>query len=114
MRTWDSGEAKSWSAEHGSKAQYNPHRFGTDEAVRNLELRCVDHGHQIDSTISKRTYYLHAGAGVIVGVCSGVETEFVFVEWSAGAGGIHGRPISVDLLVAKLKKEGLELVRSDQ
>ena len=91
VRTWASGEARIWSAQNESRAQYNPIQFGTDEAVRDLELECVEGGTLIRDASNKRTYFMRTE--MIIGVCCGEETAFVFAEWH-GSGVIHGRPIS--------------------
>jgi hypothetical protein len=99
IASWDSGDARAWS-KHPGEAQYNPHVFHHDEAVRALELLCVHEGNLISATDHKRTYYLDLQVrrpGVIVGVCNGEPTTIVFAEWHV-SGDIHGRPISTDVL----------------
>lgn len=91
VRTWTSGEARAWSAQNESQSQYNPIEFGTDEAVRDLELRCIEEGTLIRETGNKRTYFMLTE--MIVGVCHGDEATYVFAEWH-DSGMIHGRPIS--------------------
>jgi hypothetical protein len=91
VRTWASGEARAWSSQNESRAQYNPIELATDEAVRDLEMQCVEQGTLIRETANKRTYYMRTD--VMVGVCCGDETPFVFAEWH-DSGIIHGRPIS--------------------
>ncbi|MGH7139185.1 MAG: hypothetical protein ACREHD_25860 [Pirellulales bacterium] len=102
VRTWRSGEAQAWSAQNESQAQYNPIELGTDEVVRDLEMRCVDEGTLIRETAHKRTYFMHTDT--VVGVCCGDETTFVFAEWH-DSGIVHGRPISV----RALKRFGVKL-----
>ena len=102
-RTWDDGSARKWSEDHESESQYNPYEFGTDEAVREIELRCVEEGVPIRIGEKKCTFYLNVHR--TVGVCSGIETNFVFAEWLKSGGAIHGRPISE----RALNKKGVNL-----
>lgn len=91
VRTWMSGEARAWSAQNESRSQYNPIDLGSDDAVRELEMRCIDEGTPIRETAHKRTYFMRTS--IVVGVCCGAETTFVFAEWH-DSGMVHGRPIS--------------------
>ena len=102
IRTWDNGDAKRWSAQHQSESQYNPHLFGTDDSVRDLELRCIDEGIEIPSSSKvKRMFYMERrDLGDYIGVCSGELTYFVIAEWHR-SGAIHGRPISPTALQQK-------------
>jgi len=93
------GDAKRWSREVGSEAQYSPVNFGDDNAVRELELRCIEQGIMIRSTQNKRTYYLYAGFPV--GWCCGTITSYVHAEWHQSGGVIHGRPICEKCLKMK-------------
>ena len=55
-RTWDSGEALKWSERIGSQSQYNPWSYGSDDAVLEIELHCIDEGEEIIADGSKRTF----------------------------------------------------------
>jgi hypothetical protein len=94
-RLWDDGTAKSNSAEPHGESQYNPYEFGTDDAVRELEFRCVDQGIMIVDEEHLKKFYMDVGR--VVGVCSGEETTFVLAEWCSGE--VHGRPISKKALL---------------
>lgn len=100
VRDWDSGLAQRKSGEQAGRAKYNPHLYASDEAVMSLEMDCWATGTLIEG---KNARYKHLGAGVIVGVCSGVETEYVFAECASGF--VHGRPISK----TALKRMGVDL-----
>lgn len=76
--------------------------FGSDEAVRDLEMRCVELGTLLRETTNKRTYFMRTD--IVVGVCCGDETPYVFAEWHE-SGSIHGQPISE----RALKKLGAKL-----
>ncbi len=90
MRQWNSQEAHQRTAAPDAASQYNPHFFGTDEAVQELEMKCVEKGMLISESVHRRTYYMKVDE--IVGVCRGEETNFVFAEETSG--NVHGRPIS--------------------
>jgi|GEM_PF-5196362 len=85
-RTWDEGRARK-SSEHGP-AQYNPHIYQDDVRVEELELTCW----RTDIPIPNRPNARYMRAADVVGVCKGIETEFVFAECTDGF--VHGRPIS--------------------
>lgn len=104
VRDAKNGDAKQWSRDVGSEAQYHPEHFGSDVAVRELELRCIEEGTMIRSTQIKRTYYLDAGQPV--GWCCGTLTNYIHAEWHKSGGVIHGRPICKNCLIAK---PGVEL-----
>jgi hypothetical protein len=93
---WDGLVWHEKTARGGYPSQYNPHRYGSDPAVRQLELKCFRKGILIEPRGAR---YMHLGH--IVGVCSGEETEYVFAECSSGF--VHGRPIST----IALKKMGV-------
>ena len=101
-RDWDDGTAKRMSQGHPPNAQYCPYTYGANEAVEELELRCVAEGEIIYRSDKKFTFYLNAHH--TVGVCSGFETTYVFAEWLF-FGCIHGRPISE----MALRKMGVRL-----
>lgn len=99
---WASSQARTWSEGPYGAAQYDPGRYGTDPAVEELELGCVEHGKLLSDTGKRRTYYRKMDH--TVGVCSGEPTEYVFAEWLM-SGEIHGRPISKSLLQTKYREE---------
>ena len=99
---WDAGLTLKRTAEPEEDSQYNPHLFGTDQAVMRIELLCVETGTQIRDSGNRETKYLRL-PGVIVGVCSGEYTEYVFAECTSGF--YHGRPISA----AALRRLGVEV-----
>lgn len=101
IKHWDNGEALILSKQDESESQYNPHLFGSDGAVSAIELLCVERGDVIKQRPNKWTFYLKLN--VVVGVCCGQETEYVYAEWRQD-GGIHGRPISVKALREKKVK----------
>jgi hypothetical protein len=76
-------------------AQYNPYLYGSDAAVEEVELRCLREGNSIHACGNKFTFYMRV-RGVIVGACSGFDTEYIFVECNSGF--VHGRPISQQAL----------------
>lgn len=102
VRTWASGEARAWSAQNESRAQYNPIEFGSDDDVRALEMECVERGTLVREAPNKRTYFMPTDR--VIGVCCGEETSFIFAEWH-DSGIIHGRPISK----TALRKLGVKL-----
>ena len=95
---WDNKIPHKRSAERGGLSKYNPYLFGSDEEVSELEMRCHRTGVLIEF---REAHYLYVG--LVVGVCSGDETEYVFAECSSGF--VHGRPISI----TALKKMGVEV-----
>ena len=91
-KSWLSGKVLSLS--NDGPSQYNPMVFNTDQAVRELELACIEHGTLIKEVPDlKRTYYMKDQQNRVIGACSGQYTAFVFAEWHR-VGYIHGRPIS--------------------
>lgn len=84
---WDSGRAKASSGKPNGLAQYNPYLYGHDATVKSIEMDCWSSGIEIPGHGTK-----YKQADNVVGVCSGVETEFVFAECTDGF--VHGRPIS--------------------
>lgn len=88
---WDAGIPLRRSAEPRGRAQYNPYRFGSDEAVREMELRCFRTGKPLPG---KRARYLQTEE--VVGVGSGFVTSLVYAECTSGF--VHGRPSSPQVL----------------
>ncbi len=68
-RDWDKGKVLEWSSRIGSQSQYNPYSYGSDEAVSELEMKCVENGEPILAAGIKRTFYLNTFA--TTGVCLG-------------------------------------------
>ena len=97
IEDWDASRVIKSTQGCEGDSQYNPHRF-TRQNVRDIEIACVRDGIKIRDTASIRKFYMDARRflgddSVIVGVCCGQRTPFVFAEWGA-SGNIHGRPIS--------------------
>jgi hypothetical protein len=68
-----------------------------------MEFQCIDEGEvYIDHAKIKKFYMKRNG---IVGACSGQLTEYVFAEWHAADGSVHGRPISI----SRLREMGVDL-----
>lgn len=96
LESWKRSEARARSANRRGAAQYNPEIYHTDEAIQEVELRCVNSGVLISDGPNRRTYYLQLD--VVVGYCCGNPTQYLFVEWNRSGGMIHGHPIrTVDL-----------------
>jgi hypothetical protein len=103
-RSWQSGEAiRRTDNEHKGPAQYNPYLHHTDDQVRSLETRCLEHGTLLAEFDDQRHYYLSMGKA-IVGACCGQTTSYVFVEWHDD-GDYHGRPMSV----GELRRRGAKI-----
>ena len=96
---WDSG--KTLESTKLGDAQYNPHIYNTDDAIRELELHCIMEGTVIRETANKRTAFLKLD--VVVGACSGHETSYEFAECTSGL--YHGRPMCEE----KLRKLGARI-----
>jgi hypothetical protein len=98
IQSWDSRETHAKTRGPGADSQYNPHLFQTDEQVRAIEERCILEGIVIRETANKVKKYLQV-RGVIIGACSGMDTDCVFAECTSGF--YHGRPIS-DIALRKM------------
>ncbi len=97
--SWDNGVPHEFSAQGEGRAQYNPHFYGSDEAVRDLEMKCYyAEGIPLPGPFARYMQVDH-----IVGVCLGEETQYVYVECISGF--VHDRPISRKAL----KKRGVDL-----
>ena len=93
VKTWNNGRARKRS--ETAPSQYNPILFGTDEKIRELEKKCLTEGEEIRNSDHVLKAYMKTD--VVVGVCSGAETNYVFAELTS-AGVYHGRPISREAL----------------
>ena len=96
--SWDKGIPHEFSAQGDGRAQYNPYRYGNDDAVRELEMKCYTEGTPMAGPFARCLRVDH-----VVGVCLGVETQYVYVECTSGF--VHGRPISPQAL----KKRGVDV-----
>lgn len=90
MRAWVRNDVAWRTIDRDS--QYDPNL--TDAQIEAIEMQCLDDGDpHIDVGDLQKFYW---NTGTIVGACSGETTQYVFVEWNGGAGGlVHGRPISI-------------------
>jgi hypothetical protein len=98
---WDSSRAQAKSK--NGKSQYNPYEYGTDDAIRAIELKCLSTGTAILVGGDFVSCYLHV-PGEYVGVCCGEFTNYVFAEMYQGR--YHGRPVSPTYL---LKQHGIKV-----
>jgi hypothetical protein len=108
IEAWDCSEARA-STKRPGEAQYNPRLYFTDDQVREIEILTVENGTLISDGDNLKTYYKKIDGTVFAGACSGEFSFYVFAEWGI-SGCIHGRPISEDALVRKLRKKGLNLI----
>lgn len=91
VRNWPN--AINWTA-NGGDSQYHPK--WTDDDVRSFEFDCIDKGQVYVDHDKIKKFYMKRND--IVGACSGEPTYYVFAEWHASDGSVHGRPISVKRL----------------
>ena len=98
---WKINIVRTRTNERRAHSQYNPEIYSSDEAIRELEILCVDEGELIVDCDHKKTFYMKTET--IVGACSGELTCYVFAEWKSRE--VHGRPISK----AALAKMGVKL-----
>ena len=94
-RSWDLSHALRLSKTHKSKAQYNPHLYGQNGAIEQLERACIVQGTVIFENENSRKCYMVKTD--VVGMCSGEMTKIVYAEWTRSVG-IHGRPMSSRVL----------------
>jgi hypothetical protein len=103
---WNASAARR-SSKHGH-AQYNPLVYHTDDAIRDLESRCIRDGVVVTETANFTSCYLILpDTEPYIGVCSGEYTHIVWAELCGGT--FHGYPIHIELLRSRLRKRGLQL-----
>lgn len=89
-------------SEYPGHAQYNPFEFPNDEAIKEVECRCVREGIEISKGTNCHNRQFYLKLDVDVGYCNGKTTKFIFVELTNRT--YHGWPISEKSLQLKIKK----------